>query len=167
MKKIITLIASAITILGIASCSVPRTAEEIAATDALITKALNNGEFNFEVTRIYPTKGGPRTSFDGYTLKVKDGVVNTRLPFFGESTLVTYGSTDEISITLKDAPVRITKEQDKKDWVLKFEGSNERETYQFLLTIFDNGNADLSVFSNNRSTMRYSGELKEFPVENQ
>ena len=147
-------------VISAVSCGTAMTAEELAAKEALVEAAVNNHDFTFEVDTVYPMKGPSRISSDGYTLSVYDGVANTHLPFFGEVFMAEYGSADG-GITLEDVPVQVNVTKVKNKYVLEFSGTRKFEKFQFILTVFPNGTADLSCTSNLRSTMRYSGFLKE------
>lgn len=157
MKRISAIIMALTAFLAV-SCAVAQTPEEIAETKELVSNALDNHEFTIEVDHIFPVKFAPRISTDGYKMTVKDGKVTAHLPFIGESHMSMYAN-DDIGITMEEVPVDIVYAKIKKDDTLSFIAKAENGTYDVTVTIFNNGNADISCRSNNRSMMRYSGKL--------
>lgn len=114
-----------------------------------------------EVRYIYPESGPSIPTSDGYTLSVKDSVLDGHLPFIGTShTNVGFGSGD-CGFTFEECPIKISEKtaKDRKEW--RFDAASGTEKVKITVTVWDNGSADITIIPTGRSLMRYSGELRE------
>lgn len=134
----------------------------------LVADALENGNICLEVSYIVPSKGPSRASNDGYKLTVKDGKVNSNLPFFGENFAPAVYGTDPSGIKFDDYSVQIDKSKSKPgkgQYVWSFEAKSGHENVEVTITFYDNGRFQLVCIPANRSIMNYSGTLVEMPEE--
>ena len=164
MKKILLFLLAS---LAFVSCGVfTSTPEEDAATAAKVSRAVKDGDFVVMIQTIYPQRGMAIHSAGDYLFRYKDGVVNTRLPFFGVSDTPVFG-TDESSIVLEDCAVDPAIRRTKDSYTMNFSARVGGNTlWHIELRIWDNGRADISARSASKSTMNYDGELI-FRDENQ
>lgn len=165
-KLLLTLAAAVV----LSSCSAfsAMQAESDAAAAALYNDVCTLGSLNIEVTQIQPARGRLIHSSDGYTLRIKDGVVNAYLPFIGESYTAVLGS-DVQGIQFKDCKAEalaVKSDPDKGKSVWTFRALSGREYVDVTLTIWSNGAADIHCRPYNRSVMNYSGYLRPMPVKN-
>lgn len=91
-----------------------------------------------------------KTSGDGY------------FPFFGTgysgSAYGSGGGAIEFKNELENYTVTLN---DKKQEILiKFKAKGKNDTYDFHIRVFPGGNASITLNSNNRSVMNYSGNIK-------
>ena len=167
MKHLTLLLATALTAI-VSSCAAinQMNAEEAAEAAIYVEEALQNQNLNIEVTYVSPARGRSFPSTDGYYLRIQDGVVNSYLPFFGEShASIVYG-VDPTGIEFKDCPVELydngsKPEKGRYSW--KFHAMSGKEPVIVYVTFFQNGSAQISCNPTNRSAMNYSGELRPMP----
>ena len=97
----------------------------------------------------------------GYFFKIKNDSIIAKLPYIGEMQRVTsYGKTDNSGIILnnpiKNYSIDSTKQKHLK---IKFETSNENESYNILVKLFPSKTADVVINGSNRSIIRYRGPV--------
>lgn len=162
ITRIIPILAA---VMILSTCGITKNAEseeEVsgAIASALLEKDAKDVDFTFEVTFVNPISTPSFHSSDGYTLALKDGVLNCDLPFIGTSDRALYGNEDN-GIRVKDCPVEISVSQSRKSSVLKFAAATTSSSkVYFILEIWPDDTADLTCTSPSRSTMRYYGNLK-------
>ena len=168
MKKILTLLFAA---LLLASCFAYRmTPAEREALAADVAWSVDNQDMIIDITTIYPNRGPSIHTSREYSIVMHDGVVRTRLPFFGESrTSVIYG-VDETSIVLEDAPVEElvidrSKVARKGEYELFFKARRRQTIHYFTISIFENGSCDIHVTTPGKTPMHYTGEMYFEPVK--
>ena len=162
MKKILTLLFAA---LLLASCSAYRmTPAEREALAADVAWSVDNQDMIIDITMIYPFRGRSIMTSREYSIVMHDGVVRTRLPFFGESrTSVVYG-VDDSSIVLEDAPVEElvidrSKVERKREYEIFFQARRRQTVHYFSISIFENGSCDIRVTTPGKTPMHYTGEM--------
>ena len=162
MKKILTLLFAA---LLLASCSAYRmTPAEREALAADVAWSVDNQDMIIDITMIYPFRGRSIMTSREYSIVMHDGVVRTRLPFFGESrTSVVYG-VDDSSIVLEDAPVEElvidrSKVERKGEYEIFFQARRRQMVHYFSISIFENGSCDIRVTTPGKTPMHYTGEM--------
>lgn len=154
--------------LSFSACGVFAEIEKETQEEAagFVATALSEQELAIEVDRIMPMKGPSIPSYDGYTLKIKDGVVNAYLPFFGEAyTGVVYG-IDASGIEFKDCPIEIDDSGSKPSrgkYVWRFTARCGMEKVYVTVTFWEGGSADISCNPTNRSHISYSGNVIAYP----
>jgi len=132
--------------------------------------SVDNQDMIIDITAIYPFRGPMIMSSREYSIVINDGKIRTRLPFFGESrTSVIYG-VDDSSIVLEDAPLEDliidrSRVQRKGQYDIFFAARRRQTVYQFSITVFENGSADIRVTTPSKTPMHYSGELYFEPVK--
>ena len=156
------LVLFAMTAVLLAGCGVSgMLSESDKETEALVASCVDNHEIYIEVSTIYPQKGRPIQTADGYYLSVKDGVANSYLPFFGESYMAA-GYGDSPQIEYKDCPVEVSESvsaKGKHTWT--FSGMIKGSLVTTSVEFFSSGSAEITCTSSNRSIMRYLGTVCE------
>jgi hypothetical protein len=120
---------------------------------------LNTKIFTFVAQWAYPVGGGQidlrtnpnHVSFDPEQL---EGF----MPFFGTG-YVGLGFGGESGIRFNDKPIEYNTSRTKKYFLIEAKVKGVNDVFRLALTVTAEGRADLSVISNNRSTIRYSGEI--------
>ncbi|MBX9808627.1 MAG: DUF4251 domain-containing protein, partial [Flavobacteriaceae bacterium] len=83
------------------------------------------------------------------------------LPFFGRAySGAGYGGDGGMKFEGK--PTDYSIEKKKKNYVIKANVRGERDSYSIMLLVYFEGAATLSINSNNRSSISYDGDIKEF-----
>lgn len=127
----------------------------------VIKELVHAGEFEFKAIRATPQKGSQinLTTRANY-LKVSGGNVNADMPYFGVANNAAYANNDG-GVMFDGAPEKYqVDENDKKlRVIIKFSVKGKGEIFNCILTIASKDNATLSVTSNIRSAITYSGAV--------
>ena len=158
MKKwIVPLLAAA---LAVSACGVlsSETREEKAARVAreaqMVRQGIENGDFTIDIERMYPIRGTSKV-VTSYSIKVRDGVLYSHLPYIGVAWRVPYGGGHALNF---DAPIaNYTVTQSKDGYEIRIYVKTDEDEHLYRLTLFDNGRASLDVQSGNRERISYSG----------
>ena len=168
MKKwILPLLAAALTV---SACGVlsGETREEKVAREArearMVVDNLQNADFTIDITRMYPLRGTSQ-HVTNYSIKVKDGVLDSHLPFIGQAWRVPYGGGHALNFKADIGSYNVV--QTRKDgYDVRIYVKTDEDEHLYLLTVFNNGRASLEVQSGNRDRISYSGEM-DFYTEDQ
>ena len=161
MKKYI--LPLLVAVLAVSACGVlsSETREERVAREAreaqMVRKAVETGNFTIDIDRMYPIRGMSKT-VSNYSIKVKDNVLNSYLPFFGQAWRVPYGGGHGLSF---EAPVLnySVANNGKDGYEIRIFVKTDEDEHLYRLTLFDNGRASLDVQSGNRDRISYTGEM--------
>ncbi|WP_303922730.1 DUF4251 domain-containing protein [Draconibacterium sediminis] len=141
--------------------------EKKAQREAMLTeqtkKLIEANTWQFNATQMLPSGGRTRTLTTPYNVVLKDGEVDSYLPYFGRAYSVDYGSTD--SPMIFKAPVADYSVEDAKKggYTVKFSAKNKNDNVEFTFSIGATGSASLKVNSTNRQFISYNGDL--VPIE--
>lgn len=170
MKTLRILMALAIIALIPSCASMARMQQEAdEEAYALYCDALQTGNLCVEVDHINPMRGPSIYSSDGYYLSIKDGVVNSYLPFFGVTHSAPIYGIDPSGIEFKNFPVEyfdVKSNPAKGRYEWSFVAKSGNEPVYVTLTFWENGSAQILCKPQNRTTMNYSGFLKALPEKN-
>ena len=161
MKKwILPLLA---VVLTVSACGVlsGETREEKAAREAreaqMVLDNLQNGNFRIDIDRMYPIRGTSQ-HVSNYSVTVKDGVLDSHLPFIGQAWRVPYGGGHALNFKADIGSYKVV--QTRKDgYEVRIYVKTDEDEHLYLLTVFNNGRASLDVQSGNRDRISYSGEM--------
>ena len=161
MKKwILPLLAAALTV---SACGVlsGETREEKVAREAreaqMVADNLQNANFTIDIDRMYPLRGTSQ-HVSNYSVSVKDGVLDSHLPFIGQAWRVPYGGGHALNFKAKIGSYKVV--QTRKDgYEVRIYVKTDEDEHLYLLTVFNNGRASLDVQSGNRDRISYSGEM--------
>ena len=164
MKKfrIILILLAACLIAGSCGSFSKASRAEREAERQLCAQAITAGNFVLDITQIIPRGFPSRTSTGEYALRLKDGVVDTRLPFIGESRTATYGSVDEISIVFDSEKVDLHKDFSnaaKGEYRYTFQGGKGQDKWTVYLQLYDNGRANINCTSRTGRYMSYLANI--------
>lgn len=169
MKKILALLFAAV-LLASCGSSYRMSQAEREALAADVAWSVDNMDMIIDITAIYPFRGPMKMTNREYSLVIHDGVARTRLPFFGESrTSVIYG-VDDSSIVLEDEPILDlvidrSRVQRKGQYEIFFSARRRQTVYNFNISVFENGAADIHVTTPSKTPMHYTGELYFEPAK--
>ena len=160
MKKwIVCLLAVA---LAFGSCAALReTTQERHAREVreaqMVLENLQAGDFTIDITRMFPLRGSSR-SVTGHSVTVKDGVLYSGLPFFGQAWRVPYGGGHALNF---QAPIRnySLASHPKGGYVVTLYVKTDEDAPVYQFRIFENGSTSLDVQSGNRDRISFSGEM--------
>ena len=167
MKKFVLPLLAVV--LTVSACGIlsSETREERVAREAkearMVRQGVETGNFTINIDRMYPLRGTSKT-VTNYSVKVKDGVLYSHLPFIGQAWRVPYGGGHALNF---DAPVlNCTAFENGKDgYEIRIYVKTDEDEHLYRLTLFDNGRASLDVQSQNRDRISYSGEMDFYTGE--
>ncbi len=102
-------------------------------------------------------------------LKMQGDTITANLPYFGERRLGGGGYGGNTGIEFNGVPNAYNQvyNPEKNRLEISFEIADKTEDYDVRLTIFPNKNAGLSVNSNQRNSIRYTGAVVPMKKENE
>lgn len=119
--------------------------------------------WQFNAIQMLPSKGRSKSLTTSYSVVLKDGNVDSYLPYFGIAYSASYGGTD--SPMIFKAPIEDYSISDGKKggYNIKFKAKNKNDFVEYSFSISSNGSTTLSVNSINRQHISYYGDL--VPIE--
>ncbi|PWN66890.1 DUF4251 domain-containing protein [Chryseobacterium phosphatilyticum] len=97
-----------------------------------------------------------------YTILISKNNLDVVLPYFGRVFNPTYGDTSSNSYRFTSKDYTINKSQNKKGtWVLKIKPNDVRNVDEINMEIYANGRASVSMRSNDRQPITYSGYVSK------
>lgn len=167
MKKwIFTLLAAALAVSGCGILS-NETREEKAARVAreaqMVYDNVQAGDFVIDIDRMYPLRGTSKV-VNTYSVKVKDGILYSHLPFIGQAWRVPYGGGHALNFDAEIGNYSVVRYREDGYQVRIYVKTDEDE-HLYLITVFQNGRADVDVQSGNRDRISYSGMMDLSPKE--
>ncbi|MRS02764.1 DUF4251 domain-containing protein [bacterium] len=140
-----------------------RKAEQIANTKTLVEA----GAWQFNATRMTPMSGRSSNLTSSYRVVVDSSKVDSYLPYSGRAYSVNYGTTDS-PMSFKGEISEFKKEESPKGgWTVTFKTRNKNDRLEYIFRISETGSTTLSVNSNDRQPVSYSGDLTEIPSKKQ
>jgi hypothetical protein len=122
-----------------------------------IALLVDSKEFVFSPRSVTPQGGRNINLTDvSYAMEFHPDLIKSYLPFFGRGYAgVAYGG--DSGMEFEGKPTVYTIEKTKKAYVVKVEVRGERDSYSIMLSVYFEGNAYLTINSNNRSSISYDG----------
>ena len=125
-----------------------------------VDSLVNAKTFDFEARTALPTgyKSVNLTNNANY-VKFRPDFIESYMPFYGQAySGVGYGNDDGLKFTGKPEEFTITK--GKKNYQVNATVKGEKDTFRLSLSVSFEGSTSLTIISNNRSAISYSGEIK-------
>ena len=162
MRTIRILLFCLAALLPLAGCGIANqsSSAEKEAERQSIVQAVESGDFVLQVTEIIPQGFPVKSSNMEYELRLKDGVVTTRLPFIGRSYDAGYPGK-ELSIVFEKEKVVLKKdfsEAAKGKYRYYFQGGKD-DTWTVSLLLWDSGKADIDCASQTGRFMSYRANI--------
>ena len=158
MKKWICMMA----VLALVACSTLTPEEKEARRVAIAKKvatALADRHYQIDVDMMYPLRAPGRNVGGTYSLEVRGDTLVSYLPYFGRSYQVPYGGRPK-GLNFTEIIQRYTTAKDDRDQtIVTIEVTNEEDTYQYRLSILDNGNSSIDVQSNQHDPITFTGMM--------
>lgn len=151
------LLLTACLLLNACGAASPAARAEEEARRVATATAIEKGDFLLDITQIIPRGYPSRSSTGEYTLRLKDGVVTTRLPFLGESRMPVFGGVDDISIVFDGEKVDLRRDfsdAGKGEYRYQFQ-SGGQDAWTVTLQLYDNGRAYIGCNSRSGRTMSF------------
>ena len=167
MKKwILPLLA---VVLTVSSCGVlsSETREERALREAreakMVDQNLQSANFRIEIDRMYPVRGSSQ-HVTNYSVTVKDGVLNSHLPYIGQAWRVPYGGGHALNFKADIGSYNVVRTRDD-GYEVRIYVKTDEDQHVYTLTVFNNGRASLDVQSQNRERISFSGMMDFYSEE--
>ena len=166
MKKMLLPLMAAVLLVSGCGILSGETKEEKAAREAreaqMVVQGIENGNFTIDIDRMYPIRGTSQ-HVTNYSVSVKDGELNSHLPYFGQAWRVPYGGGH--GLTFK-APVGTYNVMNRNDgYEVRIYVKTDEDQHIYTLTVFPNGRASLDVQSQNRERISYGGMMDFYSAE--
>ncbi|MXV13832.1 DUF4251 domain-containing protein [Hufsiella ginkgonis] len=130
--------------------------------EAQVKKWLDTRKYTFKPTSMHPARygyGNNWTMTSDYSLDVRTDTVSSYLPFFGRAYTAVMGGDDQ-GIKFVSSNVDYTAKESKKNrWDITIKPKNSQSVSSMILRVFANGEASLSVNSNNRESISFQGYI--------
>jgi hypothetical protein len=135
--------------------------EEKLAVQQKVDTLLNAREYVFEGDIAYPT-GYRSVNLSGRQNSVKfhPERIESDMPYFGKaSSNVAYGSSSDGGLKFEGKPEEYTFAKKKKNYQVAMVVKGTGDSYHITLVVDFSGNTTLTIISNNRSPISYSGYI--------
>lgn len=126
---------------------------------------IDSKQFEFVGDKAYPQGG--RTidlTTNANFFRLKKDSIHSEMPFFGRAySGVAYGSGGGLDFKglVKDYSV----EKGSKKYIIKADVRDQSDSYSIFLTVFFEGGASLTINSNNRASINYSGSIEKLKTK--
>ena len=132
--------------------------EKKAQTERSVREALNAGQYKIKVDYMQPMRGSSRALTSDYSIEIRNDSVFSYLPYFGVAYNVAYGGGKGL---IFNAPLTEYKKESLKKGKTRidFKTGNEEDKYEYSLTIYSDGSANIHIQPMNKQAISYSGEL--------
>lgn len=157
MKASLSIICTAIASVACACGALKVTPEEKALCETAVQEGLDNRSFHIDVDMMYPLRGTSK-HVTTQSLKVKDDMLYSCLPYFGAVCNVPYGGGKGLNFEAAITGYADTRPKADRR-VICLTTHNEEDHYIYTITVFNNGKADIDVRCRNREPIRFSGKV--------
>jgi len=159
---LLTLLVLAIS-TGYAQETTKKSKEERKIEQQKKTKELVESKIFLFVGNTAYSEGGKSVSITSgpNSVSFSPEMVKSNLPFFGTANTASAGFGGQSGYTFEGKPDVFSVDSTKKGFQLKAVVKTVNESYTLNLSISTDGNANLNVYSINRSSMRYNGEIRK------
>jgi len=135
--------------------------KDIANSEA-VKSMVESKRYVFEADKASPMKGGIKHLDPGYTLTITPETIISDLPFFGQVNQPSMNPSDS-GYKFSSTDFEYTTANRKKGgWDIKIKIKDVKYSPQVSLTIFENGSTSVRISSNDRDSISFDGEIKEY-----
>lgn len=160
MKRIILMTCVAVLAMGCATSgrTPGQKVQADAATARTVREAVDSRHYTVEFNRMMPRRFPVRTLDYGYSLRISGDSVYSNLPYMGRAYNVPYGGGDGLNFSGLLRSYRVMK-RTADCTVVEMQYVCAEDTYDYLLSIYDNGGASLSVLARERDGISFTGNM--------
>lgn len=177
MKKL-SYIFSLVILIGLTSCS-----SQTYLSSEILTQVTDRSEFRFNANKVMSTNmdvqnvlnsmpgaGASRImNLDsGYGFDLKRNEITSNLPYFGRLyTSSSYGNNDRSGFSFTSTNISVIKTQGSKGKkIYKITSNDQYNKPTYVLEIYKNGSAFLSISANDRQPISYDGYITKLKESN-
>lgn len=145
-------------LVGLPTLSAQSKKEKEVLKKAAVKELILSENYKIDVTSAIPMRGRSIPLTSSYSLEIRNDSIISHLPYYGRAYSIPYGGGSGL---IFKAPIKeYTMELDKKGKArIKFKARNPEDLYEFSVTIYDNGSANIDVNMQNRQSISFLGEL--------
>lgn len=161
MKKLFVILLFASTLLSSDIALAQKKLSKKERIQAAVATQMLNRDLTMYITNII-SDFGTDSYPEGIKVTLKEDKFTCELPYKGDASINMYG-TNDFSITSENSTVDVESEfiEKKKYYQINFtfESKFDNEEFNADLKVFTNGKVFLTISSNKRSVIKYSGGL--------
>lgn len=124
-----------------------------------VNDPIGSGRFRIDVDKAHPQFGGRVIDLtSSYYVRVSGDTLESTLPFFGRAYSIPYGGG--VGLQFDGKIVGMTSEVNKKkEHIVKMDVTSAEDVYIYIITVYENGSATVSVTPRQRSHIYFTGML--------
>lgn len=130
---------------------------------------IDAGTYTFDAQSMTAAKGANVMLSSSYSLTVDGDSANAYLPYAGRAYGGSYGGDGaiEFATAMKDHEVELKEKKKEKNnqKIVSFKVNGDNDIYTCRLTVSKSGSASLSISSNNRQSIGFSGHISAVDEE--
>lgn len=158
MKTLFKTLSIISTVIALTSCgTLTHTSEQKQQIAESIQNSIENKDFEFQPNIMNPMRGRTR-HVTGYSVRVQGDTLISNLPYFGVAHSAPYGGGTGLSFESEIESYTSTQVADDH-YEIKLTTRSEGDLLTYTFDIFTSGNAQLSVYSRNKDSISYTGEM--------
>ena len=136
--------------------------EKAAAQSAHVREQLASRSFRIRVDYMFPQRYPSRPVMSVFWLELKDSLVNSYLPYFGQvQSPSPYSQDDGLNFEAEIRNYTEKRNERKHRMEILFNAKSSNDYFLYKIFVYDDGKAEIDVYSNRRDYIRFSGELEE------
>ncbi len=156
--RIALIITIAINVFG---CSNTRNAKADQVTDSInVRRMVESPNFVFIPRDVNAVGVRNRNLSGGYGILISKDTIKSYLPFFGRGYIAPISPSD-VDFDFTSTKFTNTTKPASRGWSVSIKPKDQRYLSELYFRIFDNASASLTVTSNDRSSISYSGYITE------
>ena len=124
-----------------------------------MTSLIESGRYLFTVKSVQPTGSRTIHTTSLYTLEANDSTYKAYLPYFGRAYQASYGGEGGIDFDASPENLKLTLNEKKRMINIEFEIRAQNDKYSCFLSVGSSGYGTLSINSQNRQPISYSGTV--------
>lgn len=124
----------------------------------LVKECLDTKHYKIQAQTALPN-GWRSISLDSrYSVEVRGDSVFSHLPYFGRAYRLPYGGGEGLIFDAEITDYKMTVGK-KGTNEIKFKARTREDSYDFMLTIYPNGRSSIRVFTQNKQSIDFLGEM--------
>jgi len=131
-----------------------------AAKEAKVKKTVETERYRLILDQARPMRGNMIPLTSEYTLTIAQDSAISYLPYFGRAYSAPIGSEGGIKFSEPVLEKKTTFNAKNKSFTVSFKVRAKEDTYRFFVSIWLNGTTTVSVTSNNRQAIDFSGTIE-------
>ena len=158
IKLLFTGVLAALLMTMVGCSTLEERQERQRVTHQLVEQAISQRRMTIEVDHMQTQRYGNHRVTSDFCLKLRGDTLESYLPFFGQVYRAEFG--EQTGLNFSDKIVQYQAGKVKNDrYAVELVVRRNLEMLVYRFDIFDNGRATVTVHSDNRDTMVFSGEM--------